>query len=190
MSTQPPEQAVSPDGHIATQPVGPQNWSTGQATLQPPQWRGSLLVSTQDPRHGVKVGEQSNPHFPAMLLAMPFATAGQIVPHAPQFSGSESSARQVVAHGFSGSTQTNAQRFPEQIGSPPTGAVHSAPHPPQFCSSSAKTTQFPAHRVWPSAHTSGASLWLASLPESPVAPLPPSTSVPARTQRFVPRSHS
>jgi hypothetical protein len=82
VSTQDPAQFVFGLVHPVLHVPLSQTWPAVQAVPQPPQWVGSVCVSTQRPEQSVSLPLQ--PHVPVLQVS----PTAQVFPQPPQFSGS------------------------------------------------------------------------------------------------------
>jgi hypothetical protein len=134
----PPGQDVWPAGQPAWQDPFTHMLPPPQCTPQPPQLRGSLLVSVHWPMQVVS---------PAPHAHMPFthdAPVPQIVPQAPQSNGSFIRSTHALLQFVSPLPQLVVHTPEEQTWPVP----HAIPQPPQFLGSLCVSMQTPLHR-WP-----------------------------------------
>jgi hypothetical protein len=110
--------------HAVVPPEHPQEADTqtcvaAHALSHPPQWSGSVVVSTHAPAHAAKGAVHAATHWPAWHSGVaPVHT----VPQAPQWFGSEASSLQLEPHAVCpcGHAQVPAVQVPD--------AGHACPH--------------------------------------------------------------
>jgi hypothetical protein len=68
------------------------------ATLQPPQFAGSFVVSMQAPSQSENGSSQVMPHTPSVQLGEPFGGIGQLLPQVPQLATSLEVSTQTSPH--------------------------------------------------------------------------------------------
>jgi hypothetical protein len=138
-STQVFAHAESPDGQLTPHSpfvhAGAPPTTAWHVLSQPPQWFGSLRVSTQPPSHGTNGAWHWKSHFPMRQTAAAFGGVAHAIPHEPQLAAS-----------FVVSTQDApqlvfmpqlAEHTPERQTVP---AGHATPHAPQFLGSELSST--------------------------------------------------
>jgi hypothetical protein len=177
---------IEPDGAVDLSTAPPlhceqlpaaQTWSAAQAIPHPPQFIGSLAVSTQTPLQSIEPGAHPAGTHTPKSQAIP---APQGLPHPPQFAGSDITSVQTPSH-FTPLPEHVGPHIPAEHSSP---APHGLSHAPQLVSSVIKSTHAPPHGDKPGPHAAPPAPpippALAVLPESP--PLPPSPPSPPKVR--------
>jgi hypothetical protein len=114
---------------------------TLHAMPQPPQWFGSLDVSTQPPPHLSKSGSQSKSQTPAVHRRVPFAGATQALSQLPQCDNEELKSTQERLQLTRGVVHEVLQALMSQT----SLAGHRLPQLPQLFGSAFRSKQVPTH---------------------------------------------
>ncbi len=154
VSTQtPPPQSRVPVGQVAAQPPCTQyGMVTGHAAPQPPQFAGSLEVSTHSAPHSVPV------HAPGThWLALHASARPQVWPQRPQSSCADVVSTQPPLQSVRPVEHCATHAPLSHSGVP---APHALPHAPQFSGSAELSMQTPLQKLGPFGHWLPAGLLL------------------------------
>lgn len=97
----------------------------------------------QAPSQACRPEPHSTPHLPALQVAVPPDTLGQVLPHAPQLAGSLSRLRQTLPQRWYAVSQVTLQVPLTQAGAPCAVPPHILAHWPQLLGSVLGSTQAP-----------------------------------------------
>jgi hypothetical protein len=125
-----------------------------QVVSQPPQWLGSLAMSTHTPWHSPYPGSQVKAHAPSLHVALLPTGALQVLPQPPQFVALLCKSTQASSHFSSAPWHAKSQLEPAQSAKPPSGVGQRRPHWPQCSALTVVSMQAEEQSVRPDAHSS------------------------------------